>query len=508
MTQKLAKVNINSHNLAFFNIDSKVYAALFDYCRGFISYERIYRGRYQKPLFVKKDSYTAYCKNTRTIRFHINVFDDLFRYLDSLGYKKENFEFIQKSVHFGKTVTLPIKDKREPFDYQIKLIDYILSEGRTKVITLPTGYGKTILSLWAAAKIGKRMVITILGRYVDKWISDVNEAFELDKGDLLVIRGSDDLINLMNLAIEGNLNAKIIIITSTTMYNYLKDYELGQNTYPIKPFNFYEKLDAGLKLIDECHQFFHINFKIDLYTNISKAIFLSATLEPSDKFLDKMYKIIYPITCREQGTIKEKYVDICAFSYSMTGAKKLVCKRNGSYSHVMFENEILSNKKALKSYLELIFNIINDTYICSKKQGQKLLVFASTVAMCTEIVSHLSDKIEDLTIARYTAEDKWDNLHSNDIVVSTIGSAGTAVDIKDLKTCLLTVSVSSVQQNLQVLGRLRKLVNYENDNPEFIYIYCADIPRQRMYHKAKYDLFRSSARTHNHYDLKHKVFFK
>src|SRR5690606_18650760 len=109
------------------------------------------------------------------------------------------------------------------------------------------------------------------------------------------------LIDLIELAKAGELTAKIIIITNTTMQNYIQDYE-GTNgaseVYECKPEELYEVLDAGVRLIDEAHQDFHLNYKMDMYTNIKLTLELTATIKPDDRFLDKMYHIMFPTETR------------------------------------------------------------------------------------------------------------------------------------------------------------------------------------------------------------------
>lgn len=503
---KVATLIINSHNIVFTKMHPLVKDALKDYCRNLISYNKVKRGRGKKVLLVKKDVYAASTFDRSEIRFHFNIKEDLLRYLRNSGFREESFDIINGEISEGDDVSFSVKDTREPFDYQVGLINYLIEPGRSKVITLETGGGKSKVTLDAIAKINKRLMIVVLGRYVKKWISDVEKAYHLKKGDLLVIRGSNDLISIMNHATAGTLDAKIIIITSTTMSNYIKDYEIGgERGYPVKPGNLYRHLGVGVKVIDEAHMFFHLNFKMDLYSNVSKAIFLSATLEPSDGFLDRMYKIIYPLSVRMQGKAKDCYTDVIALSYRIKGARYLRCKRNGSYSHVLFENEIMKYNRTLLPYLKFICKIVEDSFLRIKKDGQKMMIFAATVEMCSRIRDYLSIQIKDHTVAKYTAEDNYEVLHNNDIVISTLGSAGTAVDIINLKTCLMTVSISSIQQNIQALGRLRKLVNYPGDHPEFIYIYSSDIERQRAYHLAKYDTFKGHCRSHKNYDTHYMI---
>ena len=491
---KDASVTIASNYICFSKMSAYIKSALLEYTHKLISFEKK-KEKYGKTILVRKNVYAASDCNRSELRFHINQYGDILKYLKNIGYGEHNFDIQPIANYDAKAVDYQIIDDKKPFGYQTEIIDYLVAKGKTKVINLPTGMGKTLCALRAVAAIKERLLIVILGRYVNKWIDDVKETFALQESDLLVIRGSKELNHACYEALLGNITAKVIICTSTTMQRYIKEWEYGNHYgFVLPPDKFMPTLQIGIKLIDECHQFFHLNYKIDLYTHVNKSIYLSATLEPSDKFLKKMYGIIYPIETRMRGADNERYIDVLAIAYNIEGNPW--CKRNGVYSHVSYENEILKYPRCAQAYVELIHDLVKEYFLEKKQSGQKMLIFASTVAMCIRIRDYLRQMITDHSIVKYTAEDNWEELHNNDIVVSTMGSSGTAVDIANLKVCLNTVSISSIQQNIQSLGRLRKLVRYENDNPMYLYLYAPRIERQNAYHNAKLELFKGLCKSH------------
>lgn len=403
---KEATLTIASHYICFSKMSPFIKTALLEYTHKLIAFEKK-KEKYGKTILIKRNVYAASNNSRSELRFHINQYSDIFKYLKSKGFSENNFDIINVDTPQSKTVDFKIIDNKTPFDYQIEIINYLIEEGKTKVINLPTGMGKTLCALRAIAAIKQRLLIIILGRYVNKWIDDVTEAFDLQADELLVIRGSKDLNNLCYEAMLGNVNAKIIICTSTTFQRYIKEWEYGnQYGFVLPPDQFMPKLEIGIKLIDECHQFFHLNYKIDLFTNVNKSIYLSATLEPSDKFLKKMYGIIYPIETRMKGIDNERYIDVLAIGYKINGNPW--CKRNGVYSHVSYENEILKNKQCTKVYMKLIYEVVKEHYLEKKQKGQKMLIFASTVMMCMQIRDYLKQYISDHSIAKYTAEDNWE----------------------------------------------------------------------------------------------------
>lgn len=76
-----------------------------------------------------------------------------------------------------------------------------------------------------------------------------------------------------------------------------------------------------------------------------------------------------------------------------------------------------------------------------------------------------------------------------DIRVSTVLSAGTGIDIKNLRVCILTQALSSIKANIQAFGRLRELKG-DTRGTQFYYLNCRNIPQHLIYHDKKVELLR------------------
>jgi superfamily II DNA or RNA helicase len=284
------------------------------------------------------------------------------------------------------------------------------------------------------------------------------------------------------------------------MQDYIKLYEdtklVGFPAWLVPPERMYEVLGVGVRIVDEVHQHFHVNFKMDLYTHLPKGLYLSATLESDDTFTERMYKLAYPMNTRINSGAFHKYAEVTAIEYSLQYADKVKCSRNGSYNHIVYEEWLMKKKQALANYLEMIGNIVETDYVKKRVDKQKMLIFAASVEMCRIIAEYLKKRFPKFTIGKYTSEDKYETLMTNDISVSTIGSSGTAVDIPDLITCLMTTGVVERKANLQALGRLRDLKHYPNQKVHFLYLVCTDIRKQREYHQKKLELFKPRVLVH------------
>lgn len=354
----------------------------------------------------------------------------------------------------------------------------------------------TYCALTDIGNYGQRVVCIVKPGYIEKWISDFKGYFDCVNSDIMVVKGSAHLMGLLQMAKDGKLKSKFIIISNKTLQNYLKFYEQMQEGildmgYACLPENLFEYLGSGLRLIDEVHQDFHLNFKIDLYTNVAKSVSLSATLLNNDPFIERMYKLAYPVEKRYTG-ILDKYVVAKAVMYSLQSNTYVRTTEFGStsYSHIAFEKSIMKNHIVRDTYFKLIANTVGISFIKNYVKGDKCAVFCASIDMCTEFTKYIQKQYPHLDVRRYVAEDPYENLIEPDIRVTTILSGGTAHDIPGLTTVVLTIGIDSIQANIQTVGRLRKI---KDRVVNFLYLVCNDIPKHLEYHGRKEKMLQQRA---------------
>lgn len=347
----------------------------------------------------------------------------------------------------------------------------------------------TFCAAAAISKIGHRMVAFLKPKYIEKWISDLNELLGISKDEIEVIQGGASLMKVISMAREGTLTAKAIIVSNRTYQTFITAYEekgdaVMDDGYDCIPSEFIQVTGCGVRLVDEAHEDFHLNFKIDLYTHVKKSISLSATMVSEDELITKMHSVAFDPTIRYSGLAYKRYVTSNALLYRIKDGHKLKSTEFGSnnYSHIAFEKNFFKDEKLRKAYLDLIVDRVGLHFIFRRELGQKCLVYAASIQMCTYIVEHLKKKYYDFDVRRYVEDDPYENLMEADICVSTVGSAGTGHDIKGLITVIMTVSIASKASNIQGFGRLRDLVGFEM---WFEYFTCLDILKQVDYHQRK-----------------------
>ena len=453
----------------------------------------------RKPIKV----FAAANEDRTEYRFHINQLSDFYKMLLQNGYDNPTlYKTVKPGIKPTDKINFTVNEKFKPYDYQVPLIEYASQKLPVcKLVGLRTGGGKSLSAMMAIAKIEKIPCIVVRPAYIEKWTEDLIKTYGLTVDDIMVIQGGKHLTAFLTKVSEGSLEYKAVIISNKTfqlwltMYERMKDDTLEMG-YVIPPYEFFEFANCGVRLIDEVHQDFHFNFKLDLYTNVEYSISLSATLITNDPFIRNMHDIAYPIKDRCASPPLDKYINSFAVHYRFKNPDKIRTMEYGSknYSHGAFEKSISKHVPTFYAYLGLIDYTLDIGFIQSTKKNKKCIIFAYSVDMCTKIAEHLENKYPDFIVNRYVADDDYGDLMNGDIIVSTLGSAGTAVDIPNLTNVILTTAIDSIQSNVQSLGRLRKLDNGDTDT-QFHYFVCSDVPKHLEYHTRKKEMLAQRAKS-------------
>lgn len=473
--------------------------------KGLVKVPRV--GFLLKPIKI----FGSATKDRIEFRFHINQLSSFRELVGIKNYNQHNYTITDHKLYKAHDIQCELKPEWQPRENQITAIDYLTNaevleavaknEPVKKFLGLATGAGKGFLACRAISEYKKRTVVVVKPKYVQKWVEDIEKHFaKIKKHDIIVVQGSDALKKTIALATGGELVAKFIIISSNTLQNYIKLYEEFRKDfialgYDCTPDVLFETLGAGVRLIDEVHESFHLYFKIDCFTNIPISISMSATLLNLDNFLEKMYYIAYPLQMRFKETGIKKYNRVRTLFYNLNNPERVKTSYpgNNNYNHNAFEEWILKNKQVKDNYFSLILHSIETSYMKNYQKGDRLAVFCSSIAMCTAVTQFLVNKYPSLLIRRFVEDDPDENLLYSDISVTSIQSGGTGHDIKQLTTCIMTINVNSIQSNIQTIGRLREITNRETN---FIYFICQDIPKHLEYHDIKKKFLQSRVFSH------------
>lgn len=449
-------------------------------------------------------------KELNKFHFHISYLEQFLHWLSAVSGLGNLVNPIYHTypMENAKDAVFKLLTIHDPRDYQEALIHgAVTTKDSNYVITLPPGAGKTLTAKHVMYRIKKRTFIMMRGGYLDRWIPDLAESFDLKNGRMMVVRGQSDLAAVMEMEADGLLHADIIMTTIDTVASYIEDYQKHPHIrvkYKFEPIEFFEKLGVGVVVLDEGHQNPHKVMRVFCHTNVPRFLTLSATLNTRDPFLNQQYRRMYPLDQRHDAGYKNVYIGVNALMYKMPNLKGIrTTGYQGSYSHVNFEQSLMKshNRKTMAGYLGLVKYSIDLKFMQHYKPGMKCLVFFATVKMCDEAVKYLKGKYPDKKIVRYVSKDKMSVLEEGDIIVSTVLSAGTAVDIINLRTTIMTTAIDSQISNEQSLGRTRPVKAYPDETPEFCYFVCIDIPKHLQYHRNKREAFNGLVKYHTEVQL-------
>jgi superfamily II DNA or RNA helicase len=494
----LLKIEVYSHFFKVINPTDRIITLILRFCGNYVITEFVKekdkQGRY-RPVRV----FASRSKDNMEYRFHIGQLPEFINLLNREFVTVDQYTMTYVDLYTPKSIDVELKPHFVLRDKQPEVVDFITAEdsndNRSRLVGLQTGKGKTLCALASISRIKTRTLIVILPAYMEKWGGDVTNVLDISPKDIMLVRGSSQLKGLIDIGLEETITAKFIIISLTTIQNFFKAYEedrinidtLGYNCNPDK---LCEVLKIGNLIIDETHQHLHAVFKLLLYSHVPKVIALSATLLSDNPTITMIQKLMFPKEIRFDSGELDKYIKVysIAYQFGSENRKKIRTTEFGSknYSHNAFEKSIMGNRNLLTEYLKLVYYTVELAYMKDYLAGDKLIIFAASKALCTIISEELKKRYTHLDVRRYIDEDPYENVIVSDIRVTTILSAGTALDIEGLRSVIMTTSISSSVSNIQTLGRLRKL----NDRDvKFYYLYSMDVPKHVDYHRQKLDLF-------------------
>jgi len=493
----VAKVDVYSHHFVLYGYTREVYLMALEFSRPLIQMGlKPVRGGRFVPVMEKV--FAAAPNDRIYIRYSLSLLQNFFDYAKQKGFDKDSFQLTVHELFEPAPLKSKMKKGFELRDYQIPIVEFCKEPDRPlRMVVVQTGRGKTAMASKAAEELGHRIAVVVPAMYVDKWVSDFDELYQNGGKSCMVVKGYKQIKALVQLAKAGGLTDDFIVISSTSMQIFLKMWEEDRNeTLELccDPVDFFKVLGVGTRIIDEVHKGIHLNIKMDLYTHVPKAIYLTGTIIASNPFINRMTEMAYPVKDRYQGLAYDRYIGVNALEYRLrTPGRARWTGRRKEYSQVVYEASILRNATMRENYAKMIVDLVRDTYVSIAKPRQTALVFAGSVEMCTFLARAIKAAFPEHKVGRYVSEDDYSILMDNDIVVSTVLSAGTAVDKYGLITVLMTIAIDSRQSNEQTMGRLRRLKDWPEQTPMFYYLVCGDIDKHITYHQRKYELLKDKA---------------
>ena len=441
-----------------------------------------------KNVTVIKKHFFVLSEVGRELFIHRHMLDDLLNALDAAGLSTYTRRDIPAPV--ALTTHYVVRNHFIPRDYQNVVINMLNGPSHTTGVKLQVGKGKTLCALYSCANRAQRVIVMIAPAHFVIWEKAFKEVYEDGTYNYRTVSGSKQLKELLHEAENGGVKEDIILMSNITYRGYIEALErygsvgMKELGYTIPPYEFHAKLGLGVQINDEVHFDIGLAFRIDCVTNIVKQFYLTATPYSGTDELTRMIDLMLPPTLDAPvptddpytGIVNVEYDNTHVMSYHYSGYK-------GAYSHVNYEGSIRKSRKSQNEYFRKITRVLTATYIDKKEKGQKALIFFATTKMIAAYVKYLKQlpEYKELVVSQYVSGTDRSVLVDSDIIVSTLKSCGTGVDIIDLSVCLNTVATNSKKDVIQACGRLRRMKNWPEWVPIYVLFTCRQIAKQFQY---------------------------
>ncbi len=447
-------------------------------------------------------TFVVYSHGGREFRIHNGQFKRLMEIMVMMYVPITSYEIVERPMYDGDDIDINILPEFKLRGQQPEAVQFIDEGGVSPLLKVPMGGGKTLMSLYAAAKRKKRIAIVVLAGFVDKWVGDLQKCTDIQLNEICVVSGSDGLERSSNYPGSGLAMPKAFVISLNSVGRWLTNHEAQPDDGPLPGFSsspdkYFEHLGVGTIIFDEVHMHPHAIYRIFSYVHVPKTIALTATLETKDPVLRKVQSTMFPKSERFDEIKMKQYIDVVACNYQIAelGRTKIRTSEYGSnsYSQTAFEKSIISDRVVYPQYMKMVIDLIRESYIDKRETGDKLIVFTGTKEMATRLLETSKRLWSTLDIRTYLEGDPFENVIVPDIRFTTVIGGGTAIDIPQLTVAIMTNSIDSPNANLQTLGRLREIPGKATT---FYYLYSPTLKKQKDYHESKKTLFTGRVKSH------------
>ena len=317
-------------------------------------------------------------------------------------------------------------------------------------LNLDTGDGKTICMIHAICRYHiKSIIICHQSKIKKQWYDAFINMTSIDNSRIIDIDGSECMEDIVNGTIEGD----IYIVNHQTIASYANIH----GWTGIK--DFFRKTKIGIKVFDEAHKFFNNILMVDFFSNTRKTFYLTATFK-KNRMEQSLFKRAFSNLYRfgeETMNYEEKrkhviYVPVRFHSYPKP--EDIIRITSNTYNFSVYEYTDYAIKRD-KTILYVMLKYIRNFY---HLRG-KILVISAKKDSCEIITEFIKQNVLNKSVDFvHSGRSKEENekAYESDIIVSTMNSVGTGLNIKYLRIIINMEPHSSETNCLQLKGRLRE----------------------------------------------------
>lgn len=418
----------------------------------------------------------------------ITEYDSFMNFLYFNGIEIDRIKIVHAPVHEGVKFDIKVEGYI-PWEEQIPILDFVKGDSYKYIITSQPGSGKTLMALFLAEHIGERFVVITKGGFEGRWVPTLYETLGLAVDEVRSCCGEKALRRLIEEKKKTGIpEVKAIFFSISGIRTYINNYEagayVGTSLEDVPPEKLFEFLGIGFKIVDEAHMEIHAHYITDLYTNIKHSLYLTGTLIPkeNDHFTAKVYETFLPPRLRKEASKLRVYAEAVEVFYELNEPNEAkYIGAQGGYNHIVLEEWILKNKARKDNWLQMLYDHLVEEWLTERVEETKAIIYCASVDMNEEVAKYMQRRLPDLKVVHFKAGDPYDYLIDNDLILATLGKAGTAVDIPMLEQVHMCHATDSPNTYIQAFGRLRELKKFPQIVVRYFWFTCKNIQKQVDY---------------------------
>lgn len=391
-----------------------------------------------------------------------------------------------------KTVDISLKDGVAPrTELQVELTEFLSGTDRYKDINrmarrallADTGEGKTFLTINYI--VNTKLFTVILcpdDRAIKTWVDEFVKFTDVSLAEIGIVKGADNLERI----IKKKDNFKVVLVSSRTLSSLFK------NKKDDEVLNFFEKMEFGLKVIDEIHLGLETTFNVEMTISTFRTFYLTATASKRVWGEQVILDNILPsgrCTYQQELVRKFEFIEVEYYSNCLKEHQKNINKPNGFDALVYLK---MLTAQSLPYFDMFCKDVLRKAVKYSIKQlsydRSKIAVLCKTNEAGEMFGKYLAQTFPDLSIGYFNSKiarmaDRELELEK-DIIISTDKSFAGIINIKGLEVIVNLTPITSKSHILQIAGRLRR-----EEDKRRIFLQLADFSfkkaRNMMYRERK-----------------------
>lgn len=354
-----------------------------------------------------------------------------------------------------------------PTEMQASAVSAVVDNGfKNAFFNIPTGEGKTLLSVYLTSLLGVKAWATCYSTVVlRQWAHTLATKTDIDPKMVLIVNSSKQLLK-MAVGDWDPHKYDMYLSTPKILSMFAENYGLDLLN------DVFNTCGIGIKFYDEAHRNVGNICKINALTNVERTYYLSADFSQAKPDTAQLYYKMFgriPVIRPAQSYIDSKKYTNCVLVHFNT--RPNFSESASVFGHYGFNGynymEHILRKPQFYDALRQVMIAIH-TWSVQDQKGYR------TVLMCNMIehTNMLKEKIIELVdeiwandaskphVAKYhsecSQEEKDDAMEFGDIIVTTHQSMGVGVDLPMLRYIIMLAPVNSIVDN-QAAGRARRL---------------------------------------------------